>query len=62
MGLAVGRQKSIVRAKARTKVAITDGNREFCTVLETVSATGRVIPPFIVWGNKVCILDTYTPN
>ena len=48
MGLAVGRQKAIIRAKAQTKVAITDGDREFCTVLQTVSATGRVIPLFIV--------------
>jgi len=32
MGLAVGRQKAIVRANAWSKVARTDGNREFCSV------------------------------
>jgi len=46
MGLAVGRQKAIVRANARSKVARTDGNREFCSVRETISAAGHVIPPF----------------
>ena len=50
MGLAVGRQKAIVRAGTRSKsrVAITDGKREFTTTLEIVSATGQVIPPFII--------------
>jgi len=52
MGLAVGRQKAIARAGSRTKVAVTNGSRGFCSV----NAVGRVIQPFIVWANKVhCI-------
>ena len=27
-------------------------SREFCSVLESVSAAGVVIPPFIVWQGK----------
>jgi len=59
MGLAVGCQKAIVRANAQSKVARTDGNREFYSVLETISATGHVIPPFIVWANKVHCVGFY---
>jgi len=33
-------------------IAMTEGSREFCSVLETVSATGVIIPPFIVWQGK----------
>ena len=29
--------------------AVTEGLREFCSVLETISAIGNVLPPFIVW-------------
>ena len=61
MGLAVGRQKAIVRAGAhsKNKIAITDGKREFTTTLETVSATGQVIPPFIIWANKRHVAGFY---
>jgi len=34
MGLALGRQKAVVHAGTKNKVAMTDGSREFCTVLE----------------------------
>ena len=59
MGLAVGRQKAIVRSSTRQKVAITDGNCEFCSVLESVNAVGDVIPPFVVWANKVHCVEFY---
>ena len=62
MGLAVGRQKAIVRSNTRQKVAITDGNREFCSVLETVNALGEVTPPFIVWANKVHCVGFYADD
>ena len=62
MGLAVGRQKAIVRSSTRQKVAITDGNREFCSVLETVNALGEVTPPFIVWANKVHCVGFYADD
>ena len=42
---------AIVRASGRA-TAITEGSREFCSVLETVNATGEVIPPFIVWQGR----------
>ena len=54
-------QRTVAIVRASTKkgaVAMTEGSREFCTVLETVSAAGRVIPPFIVWGSKTH-RDTY---
>jgi len=59
MGLAVGGQKAIVQANARSKVARTDGNREFCSVLETINASGHVIPPFVIWANKVHCIGFY---
>ena len=31
---------------------MTEGSREFCSVLETVSAEGVIVPPFIVWQGK----------
>lgn len=43
MGLALSWQKAIVCAGTKTKVAMTDGSQEFCTVLETVSATVLVV-------------------
>ena len=62
-GIIMGRNRirtvAIVRASTKKgAVAMTEGSREFCTVLETVSAAGRVIPPFIVWGSKTH-RDTY---
>lgn len=48
MGLALGWSKAIVPVGSYSKVAITDGKREFCTTLETVSASGQVIPPFVI--------------
>jgi len=62
MGLVVGRQKAIVRAStnSRNKVILTDGNGEFSSSLETISAEGHVIPPFVVWANKVHCDGWYT--
>jgi len=62
MGLAVGRQKAIFRSGTNscTKVILTDGNREFCFALKTISASGHVIPPFVVWANKVHCDGWYT--
>ena len=62
MGLAVGRQKAIVWSNTQQKVAITDGNREFCSVLETVNALGKVTPPLIVWANKVHCVGFYVDD
>jgi len=35
-----------------TAKMMTEGSREFCSVLETVSATGGILPPFIIWQGK----------
>ena len=51
MGGNTNRTMAIVRAGGRT-TAMTEGSREFCNVLETISAAGTVIPPFIVWKGK----------
>jgi len=42
---------AIVRVGHRS-TAITEGSREFCSVLETVSAGGVIILPFTVWQGK----------
>ena len=51
MGRNTTRTMAIVRAGGRS-TAMTEGSREFCSVLETVSAAGVAIPPFIVWQGK----------
>ena len=55
LGITMGRNSTrtmaIVRSGGRA-TAITEGSREFCSVLETVNAAGIVIPPFIVWQGK----------
>ena len=51
MGRNTTRTMAIVRAGG-TSTAMTEGSREFCSVLETVSAIGVAIPPFIVWQGK----------
>jgi len=53
MGRNGSRTMAIVRVGGRsTAKMITEGSREFCSVLETVSAVGRVLPPFIIWQGK----------
>ena len=51
MGRNSTRTLAIVRAGGKS-TAMTEGSLEFCSVLETVSATGVVIPPFIIWQGK----------
>ena len=48
MGRTSRRVMAIVRVRGK-RTALTEGSREFCSVLETVSAGGVIIPPFIVW-------------
>lgn len=63
-GIIMGRNQirtvAIVRASTKkgTVAMMTEASREFCTVLDTISAAGRVIPPFIVWKGKTH-RDTY---
>ena len=51
MGRSNTRTMAIVRRGIRA-TALTEGSREFCSVLETISAMGVVLPPFIVWQGK----------
>lgn len=51
MGKNNKRTVAIVRSGGNT-TAVTEGSREFCSVLETVNATGAIIPPFIVWQGR----------
>ena len=61
MGLALGCSKAIVLANSRAcaKIAITNGKREFYTTLKTISAAGELIPPFIIWANKIHTMGFY---
>ena len=60
MGRNSSRTLAIVRAGSGRTTAITEGSREFCSVLETVSASGAVIPPFIVWQGRTHRESYYT--
>jgi len=40
-----------VGGQSTTKM-MTEGSREFCSILETVSAAGAIISPFIIWQGK----------
>jgi len=54
-GITMGKNSKRVMAIVRVghkSTAMTEGSREFCSVLETVSAGGVIIPPFIVWQGK----------
>ena len=51
--MALGRSKAIIAASSPSKLATTNGKRELCTTLETISATGQIILPFIIWANKI---------
>ena len=55
-GINIGRQsmktKVIVRAGVSKAIAGCDGNQEFVSVLDTVSAAVGIIPPFIIWTGK----------
>ena len=54
-GITMGRNSihtiAIVQAGGQA-IAITEGSYKFCSVLETIGASGVVIPPFIVWQGK----------
>ena len=56
-GIIMGRNEvrtaAIVRrSTAKEATMMTEGSREYASVLETVNAAGKVIPPFIVWQAK----------
>jgi hypothetical protein len=49
----------IVRVDQNNPTIAIDGRREFVSVLETASASGKIIPPFIVWAAKSHIASYY---
>lgn len=56
-GITMGRNSSptmaIVRAGGlSTAKRMTEGSREFYSILESVNAVGKVLPPYIVWQGK----------
>jgi len=54
MGRNGSRTMATVRVGGRsTAKMMTEGSREFCSVLESVSAVGWVLPPFIIWQGKI---------
>jgi hypothetical protein len=46
------RSKVVCRKGRRNPKFVHDGNRELITVLECLSATGRVLPPLVVTKGK----------
>jgi hypothetical protein len=53
MGRNGQREMAIVRASKKDRTtSVSEGSREYCSVLETISAAGKVIPPFIIWQGK----------
>ena len=40
------------RSTAKEATMMTEGSREYASVLETINAAGSVIPPFIIWQGK----------
>lgn len=52
MGKGNNRHKVIISVHTKLPSLAEDGSREFVTTLESISAKGDVIPPFIIWSNQ----------
>jgi len=50
------RVKVIVRRRQRNSRCCQDGNREMVTVIETVSADGRVLPPMFIYKGSAHLM------
>ena len=53
MGRGGQREKAIVHAGRKEAMALSEGSREFISVLETISAAGHIILPFIIYQGKI---------
>ena len=55
-GITIGRNQirsvAILRRSTKQATMMSEGSREFCSVLDTINASGSVIPPFIFWKGK----------
>src|SRR5258706_11146064 len=64
-GITMGREgqqeKAIVRAGTKQAMALSEGSREFVSVLETISAAGQIIAAFIVYQGKTRHASYYMP-
>ena len=52
---------AIVRRTTKQATMVSEGSREFYSVLDTINAAGSAIPPFIVWKGKTH-RDSYYKN
>ena len=59
---AVSKIKVICKRAKGTPTAQMDGSRDFITVLEAVSASGRLLPPYIIWKGKHQTVGRYIPK
>lgn len=61
MGRNGARDTGIVRNGQRA-TAVSERSREYCSVLETINTTGRVLPPFTIWQGKTHRASYFQPN
>ncbi|KAF8425516.1 tetrapyrrole methylase [Tirmania nivea] len=59
MGRGGQREKAIVRAGRKEAMALSEGSREFVSVLETISVAGHIISPFIIYQGKIHRVSYY---
>jgi len=59
MGRGGQKEKAIVRAGKKEATALSEGSREFVSVLETISAARRIIAPFIIYQGKTQRISYY---
>ena len=52
MGRGSQREKAIVHAGRKEAMVLSEGSREFVSVLEKISAASRIISPFIIYQGK----------
>lgn len=58
--LGLAQKVKVICRRDRKGARLTqDGNRELVTVIETVSASGHVLPPFIIFKGKTHIAGWY---
>jgi hypothetical protein len=48
--------------KPRKAKKLQPGDREWTTLIQGISATGRVIPPFLIFAGKVLITNWFTED
>jgi len=59
MGRGGQKETAIVRVGKKEATALSEGSREFLSVLETISAAGRIIALFIIYQGKTHRISYY---